>query len=123
MTRPNSREMGTDADMLSFAKEVEDEYGYRLRISINPLPRPSGKSTHAIVIAAYTASGKRVADMDTEQCYFPGGTSKTLAGACLYLLQRMAGIIDEYAARKKREEEQWEEGVLTPLEQYIANSF
>jgi len=123
MTRRNNREMGTDLDVLGYALEVGGEYGVRIRLSINPLPRPSGDSTHAVIARAYWPNGKAIAEVEHEQCYFPGGTSKTVNGCYLYLLHRLSGTLDEWYARKRRAEETWEPGELTPLDQYIAGSF
>jgi hypothetical protein len=123
MTRSNAREMGTDADMLEYALEVGDTYNVRLKVEVMPLSRPSGKSTHAVCVRAYTRQGKPIGEIEREQCYFPGGTSRTFAGAAIYLLTRMAGVLDEWSVRKQREQEQWEPGTLTPLEEYIAGSF
>lgn len=123
MSRSNDRPQTSDMDVLTYAEQIGDEYGCRVRLSVVPLSRPSGKSTHAVEVRAYTLQGRVLAEVEREQCLFPGGTSKTIHGAWVYLLGRLAGTLDEYAARKRREEEQWEPGVLTPLEQYIAGNF
>lgn len=113
----------TDADLCRYLTEVQETYGLRIRVALVPLARASGKSTHAVTATAYYPSGKRVSELESTQCLFPGGTSKTFAGASFYVATQLAETIDEWSARKRREEEQWEPGALTPLEQYIANSF
>lgn len=111
-----------DAELCAYLKEVEDEYGVRIRVSLNPLARASGKSSHAVVATAYYPTGKRIPELEGTQCLYPGGTSKTFAGAAFYITTQLVQEVDAWAARKKREEETWEPGVLTPLEEYIARS-
>lgn len=113
----------SDKDLCEHLKEVEDTYGLRIRVALVPLSKGSGKSTHAVTATAYHPNGKRVSELESTQCYFPGNTSKTFAGAAFYVCNQLEGIIDEWQARRRREEEQWEPGELTPLEQYIAGSF
>lgn len=113
----------SDAELCSYLKEVEDEYGVRIRCALVPLSRPSGKSTHAVTATAYQLTGRRISELEATQCLFPGGTSRTFAGAAFYVVTQLVQAIDEWSVRKKREEEQWEPGSLTPLEDYIAKSF
>lgn len=113
----------SDAELCEYLIHTEEEYGVRIRVSINPLARRSGKSSHAVVASAYYPSGKRILEMESTQCLFPGGTSKTITGAAFYVATQLVQEIDAWAVRKKREEEQWEPGELSPLEQYIAGSF
>ena len=123
MSRSNDRPQTNDMDVLTYAQQVEETYGVRVRLSVVPLSNPSGKSTHAVEVRAYTLRGKVYAGVDREQALFPGGTSKTIHGAWVYLIGRLAGALDEQQARARREEESWEPGALTPLEEYIAGSF
>jgi len=113
----------SDRDLTVYLKEVEEEYGVRIRCALVPLSRPSGKSTHAVTATAYNLAGRRVVELEATQCLFPGGTSRTFAGAAFYVTTQLVQAIDEWAARERREEEQWEPGTLTPLEQYIAGSY
>lgn len=113
----------SDGELCEYLSSVESEYGIRVRVSLNPLAKRSGKSSHAVVATAYHPTGKRVLELESTQCLFPGGTSKTFTGAAFYVATQLVQAVDEWAHRKRREEEVWEPGRLTPLEQYIANSF
>lgn len=123
MSRSNDRPQTTDMDVLTYAEQVGEQYGVRVRLAVVPLARTSGKSTHAIEVRAYQLDGKVYSGVEREQALFPGGTSKTIHGAWVYLIGRLAGALDEQQARARREEEQWEPGRLTPLEEYIAGTF
>jgi|SRR5215207_5821132 len=112
-----------DAGLCSYLSEVEEEYGVRIRVALVPLARATGKSTHAVTATAYSKAGKRIHGLESTQCYFPGNTSRTFAGAAFYVSVQLVEAVDEWSVKERREREQWEGGVLTPLEQYIAGSF
>jgi len=122
-TRNGDRSGMTFADVLAQCKGLEETYGVRIRLATVPLSKVSGKSTHALEARAYTLQGKPLQDVEREQCLWPGGTSKTREGAEIYLLVRLEAALDEWYARKRREEEQRDSGALTLLEEYIARSF
>jgi len=113
----------SDKELCDYLCSVEDEYGVRVRVALVPLSKRSGKSSHAITATAYDLAGKRVAELEREQCLFPGGTSRSITGAAFYVATQLVQAIDTWSARKAREEESWEPGRLTPLEEYIAGSF
>ena len=113
----------SDGDLCEYLKKVGDEYGVRIRVSLIPLARSSGKSSHAVLAAAYYTTGKRIHDVASEQCLFPGDTSKTFAGAAFYVATQLVQTLDTWYYRKKREEEQREGWTGSPLEDYIAGSF
>lgn len=113
----------SDRDLCEHLAQVEETYGVRVRVALVPLSKRSGKSSHAVTATAYHPNGKRIAELEATQCYFPGNTSKTFAGAAFYVCNQLEQEIDSWQARKRRETEQWEPGELTPLEQYIAGSF
>lgn len=113
----------TFADVLAHTAQLEDEYAVRIRLSVVPLSRKSGKSTHALEARAYTLQGKPVTAVDRTQCLWPGGTAKTHEGAFMYILTQLGSALDEWFVRRRREEEQWQPGELTPLEEYIAGSY
>lgn len=113
----------SDVDLCGYLLSIEEEYGVRVRASLVPLARASGKSTHAITAVAYSTAGKRIHELESTQCLFPGGTSKTFAGAAFYAATQLVQAIDEWYARTRREAEQWEPGELTALESYIAGDF
>lgn len=123
MTRNDRTNHMTDQALCEYLSEVEDEYGVRIRVALVPLSKRNGKSSHAVTANAYDLRGKRIHELDGTQCYFPGGTSKTFAGAAFYVVTQLVQAIDTWFHQKRREEEQWEPGSLTPLEMYIANSF
>lgn len=123
MTRTDRTNHMTDAALCEYLVEIEEEYGVRIRCALVPLSKRSGKSSHAVTATAYNLSGKRIPELDITQCYFPGGTSKTFAGAAFYVATQLVQTVDTWFHAKRREEEQWEPGSLTPLEMYIANSF
>lgn len=112
-----------DKGLCEYLCEVEHEYGVRIRIALVPLSKSTGKSTHAVTATAYGPSGKRIVELESTQCLFPGSTSRTFAGAAFYVATQLVQEIDAWSVRKRREEEQWEPGRLTPLEEYIAGQF
>ena len=113
----------TDAELCCYLETIEEQYGVRVRVALVPLARASGKSSHAVTATAYNQAGKRIHELEATQCYFPGNTSRTFAGAAFYVCTQLVQEVDTWAAREEREREQWEEGRLTPLEQYIAGSY
>lgn len=123
MGNKNANGFMSDKDLCDYLSDVEGQYGVRVRIALVPLARATGKSTHAVTATAYRADGKRIHELESTQCYFPGGTSRTFAGAAFYVTTQLVQEIDTWSAREERERQQWEEGELTPLEKYIAGSF
>ena len=112
----------TDRDLCEYLHQVEGEYPVRVRVSLVPLARKSGSSTHAITARAYNSAGRPIMDLEVEQVLFPGATSRTFAGAAFYACTALVSRIDEWHAQELRRTEQMEPGRLTPLEEYIAKS-
>ena len=123
MAKLNKTEHMTDKDLCAYLVSIEEEYGVRIRVQLVPRPKARGGSSHAVMATAYFPTGKRIPDLESTQCYFPGDTSRTFAGAAFYVATQLVQEVDTWAARRAREEEAFEQYVLTPLEQYIAGSF
>lgn len=123
MSKPGQNVRAGFKDVLAYAVEISDTYGVRIRLSCVPLSRKSGIATHAILVTAYSTSGRRIPEVEAEQALWPSKNRATREGAEIYLLTRLASALDEWFYRKQRETEQWEAGRLTPLEQYLAGSY
>lgn len=122
MSKPGQNQRAGFKDVLQYAMEIGDTYGVRIRLSVIPLSRRSGQSTHAITATAYSAAGRRLAEVESEQALWPSKNRSTREGTEIYLLTRLASTLDEWFYRKQRETEQWEAGRLSSLEEYIANT-
>lgn len=112
----------TDEDLCRYLTQTEGEYPVRIRVSVVPLARASGRSTHVVTARAYGRDGRPIMALDTEQVLFPGATSRTIAGAAFHVASKLVQEIDTWYAQKRREEELKEPERLSPLEEYIAGT-
>lgn len=111
----------THSDMLLLLRQVNDEHGVRVRISIVPMSARGRRQDMALLVTPYAANGRKLAAVAAEQLLWPSVAHKTFEGAVVYLLHRLDAALDEWEHQKLRDLSELPVGTLTPLEEYIAN--
>lgn len=93
-------------DVLASCGDVEKEYGVRIRLSVVPLSRASGRATHALLVTPYTPAGKRLHEVDAQQMLWPSKTIRNENAAFMRMVHVLAGELDTWAVSRRRQEEQ-----------------
>lgn len=109
-------------DVLALCSQLEKQYGIRVKLSIVPFPEARGKATHAVLATPYKPSGRVLKEVPAEQHLWPSAGHRNVFSLWVKLLYDLMESLDEYAARKRREEEAQSTPALLPIEEYISAS-
>lgn len=123
MPAPTRLDSSRYSDVLQLLRDCERTYAAKIRLSTVPRPR-TGYSEGCIILAtAYDTSGKKLAEIESEQHLWPTNSHRTREGLEMYLLYQLIEKLDEREALRAREAQMEDTTSLTPLEQYIARQF